>query len=98
MDVILSMPWPLQPEAEKSFLMRCRELAEQGEERVFIRCDQVSHPSTRVLTLLLNMARLAPYGPTRWRVIDAGENVLEALRLTGLDHWFKNETDEEAVA
>ncbi|AZZ91043.1 MULTISPECIES: hypothetical protein [unclassified Hahella] len=98
MDVILSMPWPLRPEAEKAFLMRCRELAEQGEERVLIRCDETPHPSTRVLTLLLNIAHLAPYGPPQWRVIDAQENLLEALRLTGLDHWFKNGTDEEAVA
>lgn len=78
--------------------MRCRELAESGEEQGVIRCDQVPHPSTRVLMLLVNIARLAPHGKPQWRVMGAGDNLREALRLTGLDFWFKQDSDDEALA
>ncbi|OZG72681.1 hypothetical protein BTA51_14220 [Hahella sp. CCB-MM4] len=93
MDIVLDLPWPLYPDIENEFLMRCRELVAQKEECVLIRCRKTPHPSTRVLTLLLSIARLAPDGQPEWRVIEAQDNLVEALRLTGLDLWFKTDSN-----
>jgi len=96
METILTMPWPIQPNVEKTFLMRCRELVASGEQHIYIKCT-APHPSIQVLTLLLDIARLAPHGKTQWYVMDAEDNLLEALRLTGLDFCFKTCADGEAV-
>ncbi|MEJ2044103.1 MAG: hypothetical protein P8X89_12585 [Reinekea sp.] len=92
----LNISWPLRNVGELTVLNHCEALfQERPIPALELDCSEVPYPSVRFLTLLMDIASMAPVEPVACSLLNAQASIVEALWLTGLDRWFSAEKSVE---